>query len=292
MADPPSRFPWAALLLGLILGAAGGLAYAWFLNPVTLIDIAPHQLVVDDQRAYLLLISESYLYDHDLDRAQARLATLRVRDAAALLSQEADRALLNGADPREVRALAALAEGLGASPMAAEVFSGTDPAAGPAITPTITATFEGIPTLTPTPESPTAIPTWLIPTPTATPDFLIETEMDLIALETICEDEYPAGRIEVYVADALERGIPGVRVLVEWEGKQDSFLTGLKPEIDRGYGDFQMEPSTVYTVTLVDLAEPVVGIDSSPCLTPAGVSSTPTYRLIFAPAPLDANDDG
>jgi hypothetical protein len=273
-----------ALVLGLLLGAVGGLAYAWFLNPVSLVDIGPDQLVPEDQRAYVLLISEAYLADRDLDRARARLDALRVRDVAALVSEQADRALLNGDDPSEIRALTALAEALGASPLAAEVFSGTGQPTTAPITATITATFEAMPGLTSTPENPSATPTLTIPTLTPTPDFLSETELDLIALETVCEDDYPAGRIEVYVRDALGRGVPGLEIHVDWEDQQDRFFTGMKLEIDPGYSDFQMEPDKLYTVTLVGLAEPVVGISSAPCATPSGQMITPTYQLVYAPA--------
>jgi hypothetical protein len=284
MTERKRRFPWVLLLIGLIVGAGGGVWYAWFLNPVNLVDVDPGQLGPEDQRAYVLLVSEAYLQDLDLDRARSRLEPLRARDLAQLVSDQADRALLNGDDAGATRALATLAEALGGNPLAAEVFSGTAQPTN-SVSEAITATFSGVPTVTPTLEQPTETPTLLIPTATATPDFLIETELELIALEQVCEDDYPAGRIEVYVSDALERGIPGLEVHVEWVGNQDTFFTGLKSERSAGYGDFQMEANQIYTVTLVGLAEPVVGIDSAPCLTASGVSQIPTYQLVYAPSP-------
>ncbi len=283
MTERKQRFPWALLLIGLILGGGGGVWYAWFLNPVNLVDVDPGQLNATDQRAYVLLVSEAYLQDQDLERARSRLQPLRARDVATLVSEQADLALLNGDAASEVRALATLAEALGGNPLAAEVFSGTSqPTSMPE---PITATFAGIPTVTSTPEQPTETPTLLIPTATATPDFLVETQLELVALEQVCEDDYPSGRIEVYVDDALERGMPGLAVQVDWVGNQDTFFTGLKPEKSAGYGDFQMESNQIYTVTLVGLAEPVVGIDSAPCFTDSGVSQLPTYQLVYAPSP-------
>ncbi len=287
MTPPRQPFPWFALLLGLLLGSAGGLAYAWFLNPVDLINIGPDQLLPGDQRAYVLLISEAYLQNYDLERARARLSALRVRDVASLVSEQADRALLNGDDPREIRALAALAEALGANPLAAEVFSGTVQPTSPTTPVTITATFEGMPTLTPTSENPTATAAPATPTLIPTSTFLTGSELDLIALERLCEDSYPAGRLEVYVRDSLGRGIPGLEIHVDWEGQQDRFFTGLKPEVDPGYADFQMEPGKMYTVTLVGLAEPVVGIDSSLCMTASGQAIVPSFQLVYAPTTDD-----
>jgi hypothetical protein len=286
MSQRRQPFPWLALLIGLILGAAGGWAYAWFLNPVILINITPQQLVAEDQRQYIILVSEAYLQDHNLDRARVRLNYLGIRgDIAQMIADLADRAMLNGADLRETRALATLAEALGANPRAAEVFSGTAQPTSALEMPTITATFEGMPTITPSLDNPTASPTRVVPTATNTPDFVIETEMQLILRNPVCDPNYPVGRIEIWVRDALGRGIPGVRIQVEWEGREETLFTGLMPDIDPGYADYQMEePNTRYTVTLVGLAEPVFGIDSTPC---PGLNQLPTFILVFEPEPSE-----
>lgn len=286
MSQSKQRFPWLALLIGLIVGAAGGWAYAWFLNPVILINITPQQLVPEDQRQYIVLVSEAYLQDHDLDRARTRLDYLGIRgDVAQVVSDLADRSMQSGADLRETRALATLAEALGANPRAAEIFSGTGQPTSVLETPTVTATFQGVPTITPTPANPTPSPTHVVPTVTNTPDFVIETQMQLIDQQYICQTDYPAGEIEIWVRDALGRGIPGLQIQVEWEGHEETLFTGLMPDIDPGYADYQIEePDTRYTVTLVGLAEPVLGIESTPC---PGLNQLPTFRLVFAPEPAE-----
>ncbi len=278
------RFPWAALIVGLLLGAIGGLAYAWFLNPVRFVNIGPDRLSAEDQQTYVLLVSETYMQDRDLDRARARLSALGVRDMANLVAVQADAALLRGAASEEVRALSTLAEALGARPMAAEVFSGSAvPTSAPPVEATATPTFQGMPSPVPAPtlELPTVTP---VPQrPTSTPDLLPEAGLSLLELTPICEDGYPSGRIEVYVFDEAGLGIPAVRVRVEWTGGQETFFTGLKPDVDLGYADFDMAPDTVYVVTLVGIGEPVVGIDSTACLTASGQTVLPTYRLVFGP---------
>jgi hypothetical protein len=251
------RFPWLALILGSIIGVGGGLYYAWFLNPVNLVNIAPAQLNADDRELYILLISEAYLQDGNLARAQSRLASLGLRDPA---------------------------EALGGAPLAAEVYSGTTAPTEPGITATITATFEAIPSPTP-PVSLTPSVTPISSTPTPTALVPAASDLDLLARNIICDDNYPAGRIEVYVNTEFERGIPAVEVrVVADSGSGDTFYTGLKPEISPGYADFQMEADQVYSVTLVGLTDPVFGIDSAPCVTGSGQSSLPTYQLYFGPA--------
>jgi hypothetical protein len=275
-----------ALVIGLLAGLAGGLYYAWFLNPVQFINVSPRQLNVEDQEEFIQLVAEAYLQDGDLDRAQARLAGLGLRDVVENLTTQADAVYLRGGDPSEIRALTTLAEALGGQPLAAELFSGTvaPTNAVTVTTPTPSPTGEQGNLFTPsvTPESITATPTFALPT--ATPDVFANTEFGLIEQETACVEGEGAGYIEVYVTDEEGNGIPAVEVLVEWADDQDTFFTGLKPGIDLGYGDFLMEADEVYSITLVGLGEPVLGLDSAGCRAPTGRTSIPTYRLTFAPA--------
>ncbi len=276
---------WGALILGLAVGLAGGLYYAWAINPLRYENIGPRELKAANQQAYILLVSHAYLHDLDLGRAKQRLSALGQGDIGTRVGALADDAYLHGGNPNDIRALTVLAEALGAHPRAAEVFSGTLPPTG-VVPATVTATFEGIasPTLTETQGAETSTPE-VEESPTATTIQLPENAtMKLTVLKPICLDSYAAGRLEVYVVDAAGGGIPAVKVQVEWEGNTDTFFTGLKPEISPGYADFQMEKGKTYTVTLPGLSEPVVGISSVDCQTESGKVSTPSYQLVFQPA--------
>jgi hypothetical protein len=270
-------FLWGVSLAGLVIGLVGGLVYAWFVNPVEFVNIAPDRLSAEDQREYVLLVAESYMQSQDIDRAQQRLAALGVRDIGQMVAVQADSALLRGGNPDEVRALATLAEALGAHPLAADVFSGT-------VAPT-TVVQLATPTDAPTPTvSVTLAPSATPNRPTPTLAVVGETELELVEREDTCEDEGLVGLLEVSVRNRFDQGIPAVEVQVEWEDGQDRFFTGLKPDIDPGYADFQMVADRTYVVTLVGLSEPVVGLSSAGCLTPRGRTSIPSFRLIFAPA--------
>ncbi len=291
MQEDPPRFPWIALLIGLVVGIAGGLYYGWYLNPVDWVNIGPDKLNAEDQQEYILLVAEAYLQEQEIARASARLAALDTRDIAELVSIQADEALLRGDDPSEVRALTTLAEALGASPMAAEVFSGTSVPATLDEGGTATPTFEGIASPTPTGDTAaTPIPTQETLTPT--PQIISETDLSLVERETVCEIDEGSGRIEILVLNRDEIGIPAVEVRVEWGGEDaDTFFTGLNPGVDPGYADFDMIVDRVYSVTLVGLAEPVVGLDSGNCTADSGEESIPTYRLTFAPNSNDNTED-
>lgn len=280
MSNDQQGFPWIPLLVGVVIGLVGGVYYAWYLNPVNLTNISPQQLTADDQQAYVILVSEAYLQEADLERARVRLSATGAHDLADLVVSRANTAYLSGAALHEVRALTILARALGGEPLP-DMFPTTAPTASGG---NPTATFEGVPSPTPSPIVPTATSLPVRPTVTATPVLIpADTRLKLIAKEPMCKDNYPAGRIEVYVNDIGGNGIPAIKILVEWADQQATFFTGLKPEIDLGYADFQMTPNQTYTVTLVGLAEPVFGIDSHACETPSNTVQTPTYQLVYAP---------
>lgn len=271
------RIPFVAILIGLLLGAGGGLYYAWFLNPVDITNITPRQLNDTDQRRYVLLVSEAYIADDDLSRARQRLEAMDVADPNALVASLADEAFFRGDDPDEVRAFTLLAEALGENPASAEVFSGTVAPTSESIG-TPTATFLPADIEAEASPSPTLQPTQPILTPTRP---FIQTELELVSQQVRC-DEGNVGVIEIIVLDDFGRGLPGLPVRVSWNDRQDVFYTGFKPEFGLGYADFQMQPDLEYSIEIVELTDEVVGIDSFECTADSGLLSIPSYELVFA----------
>jgi hypothetical protein len=141
-------------ILGLIGGVALGLLFGWVIMPsehTKLADLAPEYK--DD---YVQLVAAAYYVDGDLEEAQARLADLDLPNAGESVSALCDRYILSGRDEGEIRALAALADALGAATprMVAYLASPTP-----------------LPTDTPRPTStPLSTDTPLPPTDTATPE--------------------------------------------------------------------------------------------------------------------------
>lgn len=234
------------------------------------------------------LISEAYASDGDLQTARGRLSSIGERDIAGLVTVQADGAFLR-TDPLEiVCALSNLAEDLGGSPLAADVMcSGVAQVDGDTPETQATPTFEGIPTITPTPSQPTTptiTPTPFIPTLTPTAILLPDTGFDLTGRSGLCGNSRRTGLLQVFVFDADDHRLPGVEVVVEWEGGSDRFYTGLKPGIDPGYAEFQMEAGRNYTLTLTGLADPVVGLLTDLCEADDGYFVAPTIQLVFEPA--------
>jgi hypothetical protein len=248
----------------LALGVAGGVYYAWVINPVEYTDTAPASLRVDFQGDYLALIAAAYAGTGDLDRARLRLSLIPEPDPAGRLAALAQQRMASGFPPNEAAALASLAAALGQRPE-------------PAISPTSlvgasSASPRPAPTLTPT------APPAATRTPTATPG----APFQLLERESVCESDFPEPLVIVEVEDSAGRPVPGVEVLVIWDTGQDHFFTGLKTELSPGYGDFTMEPGVTYTVKLVDSVQSATGLAAAECTDSDGSVFLGSWRLRFA----------
>ncbi|MBT3314016.1 MAG: hypothetical protein HN390_05335 [Anaerolineae bacterium] len=65
---------WIQALLAAALGLVIGLFYGWRIAPVEYTDLAPNTLHADYRNDYILMVSESYQNDKDLELAAHRLA--------------------------------------------------------------------------------------------------------------------------------------------------------------------------------------------------------------------------
>jgi hypothetical protein len=102
------RGPWY-LFTGFVLGIAIGLLYSWLLSPVEYSDAAPSLLRDEYKDHYRALVALAYLYNQDLDRAQARLDLLEDSNATQKLAEQAQRYLASGQDQHAAQALGLLA---------------------------------------------------------------------------------------------------------------------------------------------------------------------------------------
>ena len=282
MNDEP-RGNWY-LLTGLVLGVVIGLVLSLGAYPVRYSDSEPSALAESYRSEYRRLIADAYGVDANLPRAQARLDLLKDADPARALAAQAQRVLADGGGPDDARSLALLAAVLnGSAPTLAPVpDSGTptaqtpSPAAGiptAEIFPTQTGTIapdSGVstatpqtPTLTPVP-SLTPLPTFT-PRPSATPPQVLEAPFTLSQQSDVCDSSLPPGLIVVEVRNHSGAPQAGVRIQVAWDGGQDTFYTGLSPEISPGYADFKMTQGTTYTLRVGDAGAPVSGIIIPTC---------------------------
>ena len=64
-------------VLAILLGLGAGLFYAWMINPPALGSTTPDTLRKDYKTDYVLMVAEVYQKEHDLGRADSRLAVLK-----------------------------------------------------------------------------------------------------------------------------------------------------------------------------------------------------------------------
>ena len=282
------RGPWY-LLTGLVIGVVIGVLYAWLVSPVDFTNTAPASLRTDFKDQYRALIAAAYMANGDLVRAKARLELLEDQDVYLKLSEQAQRTLAEGRYPQEARALGLLAIALGQSPptvaltspaqtttlqvtsatsLALTTTQGATPSSTPASTPTLTRLPSTLaPTFTP------------LPTRTATPTqgapFILDRE------DLVCDANIKEPLIQVIVLDAAGQQVAGMQVIVTWEGGDDRFYTGLKPELGLGYADFTMQPDTAYNLRLASGGQPVPNLVAAECEAADGSRYIGTWRLVF-----------
>jgi hypothetical protein len=263
----------ALVLICLVIGLVLGLGYAWLIDPVTFSESSPAQVTKAYREVWLLMTAEAYAQDGDWERTQIRLEALRDPHLAQTLAATFDQ--VNAAGPNAAaRVLARLADRLNVSTPGMQVYLAViiTPTPPPSPTPRISATPH--PTEIPRPTATIERPPTLTPTVTPIPDYQV------LDRKAECGTGKPPPQIRVIVLDALGQSVPGKEVWITWEGGADRFVTGLKPEIDPGYGDFDMQLDQSYNVG-VDKPTSVLVRDlrAEPC----GTEGRTSWRLILGP---------
>jgi hypothetical protein len=215
--------------------------------------------------------------------ASTRAELIDPDNPSRALAAQAQRLLASNLAPREARALAVLAADLGQQSAGANTVStspSTTVVAGDASLPTETPAGQNTsPTSTPdlaqaiqTATLPlpsatatitlTPVPTFT-PRPTATPPSVQDAFFKLLKREDSCPPDGRPGLLKLQVNDAKGQPLAGVRITVTWEGGEDNFYTGLFPEVNPGYADFEMQPGIVYAVMVGETNEKIQEIRSA-----------------------------
>jgi hypothetical protein len=284
------RFPWESLL-ALVAGIAVGLTYAWVIAPVQYIDTSPNTLRSDFKDYFRTVIAASYTATHNLDRARARLALLGDSDPVEALTAQAQRMLASGASYQVVQDVADLASDLRAGVAAAPAGSPTSapvPTSSPVSAPTstetafATASEVGTTESTATEPAPTTPPlNTPTPRPTATAIPTASAPFELVSHDEICNPNLTSGLMQVSVLDSHHHQMPGVEIDISWPGGDESFFTGLKPEIAAGYADYLMQPGVAYSLRVAHAGSLVADLAAPSCPDSSGGTFLGGLKLVF-----------
>jgi hypothetical protein len=290
------------VVAGIVVGLLVGLFVTWQVWPVQYYDTDPVDLRQEHKDDYVVMIAAAYDQDDDLESATARLDELGFEDAKQIVLGLFQRYGEAGYRD-ETRSLARLAYDLGVTDVALLPYiEQPTPTPEPIPTPQPTPTEVVIPTATATPAQPTATPTETPPEPTSTatqppptptntpttppedtPTPTVAADLDYQLVETSdlgCTADRDGDYILVYVRDGDDRGVAGVEVLVKGPGIEDSFFTGLKPEIGPGFADFLVATPGSYSAEVVggktQIAQGLAFGDGCPAGTPYR-----SWRIVF-----------
>jgi hypothetical protein len=257
---------WAGL--SLLFGFSIGVGVAWMLFPTDFEGAPPNSLRAEYRGEYVLLIASAYRTTGDLDRARSRLAAFPGLDAAQLAAL-AQQVAATGGGEQTARDLALLALALGKEPGNLTPVSLATPSRQTSATvpsPQTLATI-ALPIATlPLPSAQTVIPTATLP-----------SRFQLQSQEKICDGGSAASpQFRVYVRDAAGKGVPGVEVVVRWLGGVGHMVTGLKPEVDDGYADYDVVAGVVYEMDFGDGALTIPDLSAPGC---ASVGSVGSWQL-------------
>jgi hypothetical protein len=280
------------IIIALLAGLGLGLVYSWLISPVTYVDASPAILRIDFKDQYRTVIAASYVSTHDLPRARARLQLLGDADPVGELSAQAQRMLASGEPFDQVRPLAQLASDL------QQGFASVEATKTPF-------TESSNPTLPETPLAETVIPTDSFitdaptlsfeqtpfipqaPLTTATarstpqPNATTGAPFTLVGQDTVCDPSLQGGLLQVMLMDSRRRQVPGIKIIVTWNQGEDTFFTGLKPELGNGYADFIMKADTAYSVRVVEGGSFVPNITAPTCTDASGASYMGGLLLTF-----------
>ena len=278
------RIPWD-ILLALLAGLGLGLVYSWIISPTRVTDAEPLALRADFKDHYRSAIAAAYAATGNLPRAQARLSLLTDADPIEALNAQAQRMLASGQSLEQADQLAALASALDQG-VALEFTSTPIPQIANTIIITSTLALDASAVPTEITETPQPIETQATinvstPRPTRTLIPTLGAPFTLTGQETVCDPNLPDGLLQVIVFDSRRRQLAGSKIMITWDGGEEEFFTGLKPELGNGYADFIMDPNTTYTVQLGAGSDIASGLTTSTCQTSDGEPFFGGIKLTF-----------
>ena len=97
----------------------------------------------------------------------------------------------------------------------------------------------------------------------------------------VCNPDLEVPRLEVEVSDAAGQPVPSVELVVTWNGREEHFFTGFKPELGLGYADFDMSVGTIYTLNLASGGQPVENLTPVECAADDGTRYWGGWRALF-----------
>ncbi len=270
----------AYLLTGVIIGILLGIVLSLWVIPVQYVNADPSTLSEKDRALYRILISEAYLAEGDAGRAISRVALMGEENASGALIAQAQNMLAESGDEDQARALALLAAAVNEPSLAITPLPQQVP-----VTVEIGETLT-VPTLDPLASGTAALITGTpgstsTPRPTLTPMATIGAPYVLLGEpQPVCDPLPQTPLLKITVLNASDQPVAGVKIEIsQTSGGLETFFTGLYPEINYGYADYEMLPGVTYSIRVGETGQPVTNLSVPTC--GEGGTNFGSLELIF-----------
>jgi hypothetical protein len=281
------RIPWD-ILLALLAGLAGGLVYSWMISPLRVTNADPFALRADFKEDFRSTIAAAYAATGNLPRAQARLVLLKDSDLVEALNAQAQRMMADSESFRQADEVAALAvalengsEAIPTSVLPTEVVQEVQTSFTETTLPPPPDDLPIVLTETPQTIETQAVVVEATPRPTQTPLPTLGAPYTLTGQDNVCDSNLPDGLLQIIVLNSNRRQTAGVKIIITWEGGEEQFFTGLKPELGNGYADYIMTPNSTYTVQLASGSDIATGLTTPTCQAQNGETFFGGIKLTF-----------
>ena len=127
----------------------------------------------------------------------------------------------------------------------------------------------------------TPLPT-ITPLPSRTPTPTLGAPFVLGSQDLVCDPDLTEGLIQVRALDAAGGPVPGVGFVITWDGGNNHFYSGLKPELGLDYADFRMTPDIVYVLQPADGGQPLPNLTAPECEANNGERYWGGWQIIYA----------
>ncbi len=258
-----SQQPPLYLITGIVIGFLVGILFSYVILPVRFTDTQPNTLSASQKEIFRALVARTYLYEGDSGRAFSRLALLNDENIGDQLVAQAQQMVASGEDDIAARGLALLASAILNPEIQITPLPISQP---PLLTPVVDQTRVVLPTSTTIPATATPFATYT-PRPTATLKATQGSPFTLVdSVKEVCTPGSASAQLMVYVYDKSGEGVPGVKLEISIpNGGQTYFFTGLYPEIDQGYADYEMMQGFSYSLRVGNGGEIVSGLSIPQC---------------------------
>ena len=100
-------------------------------------------------------------------------------------------------------------------------------------------------------------------------------------LTYVVDPDLVEGLIQVRALDAAGGPVPGAAFVITWDGGENHFYSGLKPELGLDYADYRMTPDIIYVLQPADGGQPLPNLTAPECETNRGERYWGGWQVVF-----------